>query len=115
VLRKKTSRILFTTAFGFALTCTATVMAKPPEARLTIEHSFAPDEGKWPSLEATLVKGRGHKIYGVLGSGGPHENGTAYSFNTNNGHFKVLHSFTPDELSDRVPSAIVVDSDGAVW
>ena len=111
MLRNSTTRMLRLAAVGFSLACTAAI-ARPPEAKLTVEHSFAPHEGRWPSAEATLVKGRGHKVYGVVGAGGAHDNGTAYSFNTRNGHFKVLYAFAPDEFSEVRPTAIVVDSSG---
>ncbi|MES1263288.1 MAG: hypothetical protein ABUL69_02955, partial [Peristeroidobacter soli] len=70
MVRKSTCKWVFTVPFGLALACAA--VAKPPEAKLTTEHFFAPAEGQWPSLEATLVQGPGHKVYGILGSGGPH-------------------------------------------
>lgn len=114
MVRTTTSSIPVAVAVGFALSCAAPVMAKPPETRYSIEHSFTPEEGQWPGSESTFVKGPGHLIYSVLSLGGPHGNGTAFSFNIKNGRLKVLHAFSPDEVSDVQPSAIVVGPGGEI-
>jgi uncharacterized repeat protein (TIGR03803 family) len=77
-----------------ALACAVSAAVQAaPAPRIRVVHSFAPGEARNPGTESTLFAGPGHLLYGVSGAGGSADQGTVFSIDTKNYHFRNIYSF----------------------
>jgi uncharacterized repeat protein (TIGR03803 family) len=75
-----------------ALACAISVTVhSAPVPKVRVVHSFAPGEGRAPGT--TLLAGPRNLLYGVTGNGGVADQGTVFSIDSENGHFRNIYSF----------------------